>query len=208
MSCHVPPDACYVVCDMDAAHTRGHGKIHILTEDRCFASDRQQYRAQAGEFFLVTFSCLKRTVHLSEKIGRNFHPVKKLFFNWGRNNSRKHCWKTNMTLKIGNASSCIVDFPASPVSFRFLYWKSRNGKSSEAKPPFLGFHVNFPWRTNFFQKRNQVETVAAQDHFVKLVGFRLQEMYGIPMELWLGRVRPCLLPRPRRFAGLVAQAAY
>lgn len=92
MSCHVPPDACYVVCDMDAAHTRGHGKIHILTEDRCFASDRQQYRAQ--------------------------------------------------------------------------------------------------------------------DHFVKLVGFRLQEMYGIPMELWLGRVRPCLLPRPRRFAGLVAQAAY
>jgi len=121
MSCHVPPDACYVVCDMDAAHTRGHGKIHILTEDRCFASDRQQYRAQAGEFFLVTFSCLKRTVHLSEKIGRNFHPVKKLFFNWGRNNSRKHCWKTNMTLKIGNASSCIVDFPASPVSFRFLY---------------------------------------------------------------------------------------
>lgn len=53
-----------------------------------------------------------------------------------------------------------------------------------------------------------METVAAQDHFVKLVGFRLQEMYGIPMELWLGRVRPCLLPRPRRFAGLVAQAAY
>jgi len=44
MSCHVPPDSCWVVCDMDAAHTRGHGKIYVLTEDRCFASDRQQLR--------------------------------------------------------------------------------------------------------------------------------------------------------------------
>lgn len=88
MSCHVPPDSCWVVCDMDAAHTRGHGKIYVLTEDRCFASDRQQYRAQ--------------------------------------------------------------------------------------------------------------------DHFVKLLGFRLQLTHGLPMDLWLGRVRPCLLPRPRRFAGLAA----
>lgn len=84
MSCPVPPDA-YVVCDMDAAHTRGHGKLHVLTEDRCFSSDRQQYRAQ--------------------------------------------------------------------------------------------------------------------DHFIKLLGLRLQEAHGLPMELWLARVRPCLLPRPRRFVG-------
>lgn len=87
MSCHVPPDACYVVCDMDAAHTRGHGKIHILTEDRCFASDRQQYRAQAGEFLFGNIFVSEKndppSIHLSEKIGRIFHPVKKFFFHWG-----------------------------------------------------------------------------------------------------------------------------
>jgi len=71
---------------------------------------------------------------------------------------------------------------------------------------FLGFMLIFHGVPFFFKKGTKWN--AAQDHFVKLVGFRLQEMYGIPMELWLGRVRPCLLPRPRRFAGLVAQAAY
>jgi len=70
---------------MDAAYTRGHGKVHILTEDRCFTSDRHQYQLQ--------------------------------------------------------------------------------------------------------------------DRFLKLVGLRLAAMVGLPMDLWLGRVRPLLLPRPRRIAG-------
>ncbi|CAJ1333128.1 unnamed protein product [Effrenium voratum] len=85
ISCPAPADA-YVVCDMDALHTRGHGKVHLLTEEKCFCSDRQQYRAQ--------------------------------------------------------------------------------------------------------------------DHFIKLLGLRLAAVYGMPWELWLGRVRTCLLPRPRRVAGL------
>jgi len=84
ISVAVPPES-FVVCDMDAAHTRGHGKIHILTDDRCFTNDRQQYKLQ--------------------------------------------------------------------------------------------------------------------DRFLKLLGFRLQSTVGLPMELWLGRVRPLLLPRPRRIAG-------
>lgn len=37
----------------------------------------------------------------------------------------------------------------------------------------------------------------AQDHYIKLLGLRLHDMYGMPLELWLGRVRPMLLPRPR-----------
>jgi len=37
----------------------------------------------------------------------------------------------------------------------------------------------------------------AQDHFMKLLGLRLHDMYGMPTELWLGRVRPMVLPRPR-----------
>eukprot|EP00747_Dinoflagellata_sp_TGD_P019377 gnl/TRDRNA2_/TRDRNA2_127126_c0_seq1.p1 gnl/TRDRNA2_/TRDRNA2_127126_c0~~gnl/TRDRNA2_/TRDRNA2_127126_c0_seq1.p1 ORF type:complete len:507 (+),score=61.53 gnl/TRDRNA2_/TRDRNA2_127126_c0_seq1:41-1522(+) len=37
----------------------------------------------------------------------------------------------------------------------------------------------------------------AQDEFVKLLGLRLHDTYGMPIELWLGRVRPMLLPKPR-----------
>lgn len=84
VSCVAPPES-FVVCDMDAAYTRGHGKVHILTEDRCFTSDRCQYKLQ--------------------------------------------------------------------------------------------------------------------DRFLKLVGLRLAATVGLPMDLWLGRVRPLLLPRPRRIAG-------
>jgi len=38
----------------------------------------------------------------------------------------------------------------------------------------------------------------AQDRFLKLLGHRLQEIHGMPRELWLGRVRPMLLPWRRR----------
>ena len=84
ISCAVPPES-FVVCDMDASYTRGHGKVHILTDDRCFTSDRHQYKLQ--------------------------------------------------------------------------------------------------------------------DRFLKLLGLRLATTVGLPMDLWLGRVRPLLLPRPRRIAG-------
>ena len=84
ISCVVPPES-FVVCDMDASYTRGHGKVHILTEDRCFTSDRHQYKLQ--------------------------------------------------------------------------------------------------------------------DRFLKLLGLRLATLVGMPWDLWLGRVRPLLLPRPRRIAG-------
>ncbi len=67
---------------------------------------------------------------------------------------------------------------------------------------------NHSWEIYHFFLKGTKWKQLHQDHFVKLLGFRLQETHGIPMELWLGRVRPCLLPRPRRFAGLVAQAAY
>merc|ERR1740129_990176 len=44
----------------------------------------------------------------------------------------------------------------------------------------------------------------AQDHFLKLLGLRLHDAYGMPIELWLGRVRPMLLPRPRQSGAAAA----
>ncbi|CAE8646496.1 unnamed protein product [Polarella glacialis] len=41
----------------------------------------------------------------------------------------------------------------------------------------------------------------AQEQFVKLLGMRLAETHGIPWELWIGRVRPLLLPFRAQQAG-------